>query len=445
MTGSANLDRAVLDEEYAEHVAHLQRVYAALLDQHGFEAAVIHSGAQQRRSEADDQYWPLRPVPAFQHWLPLAEPDCALIVRPGHRPHLLRPRHQNFWEGPPELESDHWLPHVELTEIDSLEKTADLLPAGRLAVLGEARTPPALHTEAVLNPPALTAALDATRSLKTAYEVRCIAEANRRAALGHRAVAQAFAAGAASEFDLHLLFLGATRQDDAETPYKNILALGPHAATLHHITYRRTPSTRADESLLIDAGATVLGYTSDITRTHVRGTGEAASLFRALITGLNEIQQRLCAEAVPGLKYEDLHDRAHLYLGTMLHDRGILRASPEAAVATGLTRALFPHGLGHSLGLQCHDVGCAVVAPKPENPWLRNTAVIAPGQVFTIEPGIYFIDMLLAPLRADAHAALNWQAIDALVPFGGIRIEDDLHITSDPARPQHNLTRPHLP
>lgn len=439
-------DRAALERDYADHLAHLEQTYARLLEQHGFDAVVIHSGSQQKRAEADDQYWPLRPVPAFQHWLPLSEPDCVLIIQPGRRPRLLRPRHQNYWEGPPELESDHWLSAFDLTEVEALEKAVDLLPPGRLAVIGETRTPPALHTEAVLNPQALIADLDQARSLKTAYEVRCIAEANRRAALGHRAVAEAFAAGAASEFDLHLLFLSATRQDDAETPYKNILALGPHAATLHHITYRRAPSTRADESLLIDAGATVLGYTSDITRTHVRGTGEAANLFRTLVTRMNAMQQRLCAEALPGLPYEALHDRSHFYLADVLHDLGVLRAGPEEAVATNLTRAFFPHGLGHSLGLQCHDVGCAVVKPKPENPALRNTSVIAPGQVFTIEPGLYFIEMLLAPERAGEHAAgVNWRAVDALAPFGGIRIEDDVHITPDAAQPQVNLTRPHLP
>jgi Xaa-Pro dipeptidase len=91
----------------------------------------------------------------------------------------------------------------------------------------------------------------------------------------------------------------------------------------------------------------------------------------------------------------------------------------------------------------CHDVGCAELRPRPENPFLRNTRTIEPGQVFTIEPGIYFIDGLLAPLRADARRDLvDWKLVDALAPLGGIRIEDDLHIG---ARSVENFTRAVLP
>jgi Xaa-Pro dipeptidase len=78
-------------------------------------------------------------------------------------------------------------------------------------------------------------------------------------------------------------------------------------------------------------------------------------------------------------------------------------------------------------------------APRPENPFLRNTSVIEVGQVFTIEPGIYLIDALLAPLRADHRAGLlDWGALDELRPFGGIRIEDNILVEAEGTR---NLTR----
>ena len=95
----------------------------------------------------------------------------------------------------------------------------------------------------------------------------------------------------------------------------------------------------------------------------------------------------------------------------------IKASDPEAAVRAGITRAFFPHGLGHSLGLQCHDVGCALIKPKPENPYLRNTTTITPRQCFTIEPGIYFIDALLAELRQGEHAGvIDWKLVDELTP-----------------------------
>src|SRR5256885_110678 len=98
------------------------------------------------------------------------------------------------------------------------------------------------------------------------------------------------------------------------------------------------------------------------------------------------------------------------------------RLPEDELVSGGITRAFYPHGLGHSLGLQCHDVGCALRPPRGDNPFLRNTSDIAPRQVFTIEPGLYFIEALLAPLRHSPDIA--WKLGDALSPFGGIRIED---------------------
>jgi Xaa-Pro dipeptidase len=102
-----------------------------------------------------------------------------------------------------------------------------------------------------------------------------------------------------------------------------------------------------------------------------------------------------------------------------------------------------PHGLGHSLGLTCHDVGCAELKPRPNNPFLRNTTTIAADQVFTIEPGVYFIDMLLGPVRHGKDAArVDWKLVDALAQLGGIRIEDDVQVLPDGIR---NFTREELP
>jgi Xaa-Pro dipeptidase len=97
------------------------------------------------------------------------------------------------------------------------------------------------------------------------------------------------------------------------------------------------------------------------------------------------------------------------------------------------------HGLGHALGVQVHDVGCRPRDPAANNPYLRHTASIEPGQVFTIEPGCYFIDSLLEPLReAPAGSAIDWNAVAELRPFGGVRIEDNIAVIADGSR---NLTR----
>jgi Xaa-Pro dipeptidase len=431
---------------YVQHVIGLQGAYERILPAEGLDGVVIHSGSAKPRTTFDDQFWSLRPTPHFQHWLPLAAPDCALLLRVGQRPRLVWLRERNFWESPADAGSDHWQGELEIVEIEeAADARAHLFPSGRLAFIGEdEKRAASWKLGDAMNPPGLIKALDKLRVTKSAYEIACLAEANQRAAAGHLAVADAFATGSLSELELHLMFLAATKQDDPETPYKNIVAFGPHAATLHHVSYDRVAPAiddQAAESLLIDAGATCFGYCSDITRTYVRGSGAGASAFRGLLDKTEAMQQKLCGEVKVGLPYERLHERAHEEVGRILVDVGVSKMSPEETVKSGATRAFFPHGLGHALGLQCHDVGCADVKPKAENPFLRNTALIAPDQVFTIEPGIYFIEMLLAPLRAK-EKRIDWILVGELSKLGGIRIEDDVRV-----RPQgiDNLTRQVIP
>jgi Xaa-Pro dipeptidase len=273
---------------------------------------------------------------------------------------------------------------------------------------------------------------------KTEYEVFCLAEATRRAAPGHEQLRALFAGADRAELELHLAFLGATRQDDAETPYKNIVALGKHAATLHHVAYEKRAAPA--QSLLVDAGASFAGYCSDITGTWVKGSGASAAAFAQLVAGVEAMQQRLCAAVRIGLPYEELHDESHRQVAQILREVGISKLPVDELVKRGITRAFYPHGLGHSLGLQCHDVGCALRPPRADNPFLRNTTVITEGQVFTIEPGIYFIDSLLEPLGKSPD--IDWKLVDALAAFGGVRIEDDVQVL---ARGVRNLTREQLP
>ena len=125
----------------------------------------------------------------------------------------------------------------------------------------------------------------------------------------------------------------------------------------------------------------------------------------------------------------------------------LVRCSAESAFDRKITDAFFPHGLGHLLGLQTHDVGGKLAnaegneVESPERfPSLRYTREIDVDHVFTVEPGLYFIPMLLDALReSEAGADVNWNKVDALRPCGGIRIEDNVVVTSDGA---DNLTRP---
>ena len=419
---------------YPQHLAYLQHGYEAAMAAHGFDAVLLCGGAATPKSRFDDQSWPLCPTPAYAHWCPLVEADAFVVVRPGVKPTLVRTVVDDFWETTPPPESDHFWAGFDVVEVKP-GMAGDALPGGRVAVItrDQGTSPPGS-----VNPPALITALDLLRTKKTAYEIECLAEASHRAVRGHRHAAEQFLNGTPSELDLHLAYLGASEQDEARAPYQNIVALGAHTAILHYVAYTRERVT-GSTSFLIDAGAKVLGYGSDITRTHVRGSDPGAIRFADLLSHLEACQQEIIRKIRPGLPYEDLHDESHRLLAVALRELGIGRGSVEELVLRGITRALFPHGLGHSLGITVHDAGLKPRPPRADNKFLRNTSVIEPGQVFTIEPGIYVIDGLLQPLQADDRRELiDWSAIADLRRFGGIRIEDNVLVEANGTR---NLTR----
>lgn len=431
-----------LKDLYTAHVDRLCAEYGRAIEESELAGLVVHSGAMLAKSSFDDQYWPLKVTPTFAHWLPLAEADCALVIVPGARPRLLRNRDVSYWEGPVPTESGHFWDAFDLSEVESEAMSAEIGDASKLAFVGDDsdRAEAWGVPDANVNPPALVDELHAIRAIKSEYERQCIAEANARGARGHVRVFSEFAEQTRSELDLHLAYLDATDQDDAETPYKNIVAHGRHAAVLHHVYYSRDQV--AGGSLLVDAGATFCGYASDITRTAVRGKN-GAELFSELIDRMEALQQELCARVRPGLSFEALHDQAHELLAGVLIDLGIAKATKRELVDNNVTRTFLPHGLGHSLGIQVHDVGCKTKPPETRNPYLRNTSDIEVGHVFTVEPGCYFIDSLLDDLRDNPSAgSLDWKRIEQLSPYGGVRIEDNIAVVDSGTR---NLTRDNWP
>lgn len=426
---------------FRSHVAVLDAAYDRILAAHQLDAVVIHSGTPKKRSLYDDQYWPLRATPHFEHWIALGEAGCLLVKEQGKPARVIWPLVTDFWERPRAPDVAHVQDALQLVRC-TFAQVADFVPRGHVAFVGEdlvARQALAPYAES--DPPALMRDLDALRVKKTAWEVHCLTEANRLAGLGHDHVLAKFRSGLRNELELHLEYLRATSQDDWETPYKNIVALGTHASILHHVGYSKEGVQSA--SILLDAGAAYKGYASDVTRTWVDGTEPRAATFAALVAGMEKLQQELCAEIRVGMPYEDLHDASHKKVSALLAEAGVVRASVEEIDALGISRVFYPHGLGHSLGLQCHDVGCGLSIPKDNNPFLRNTSRIESGQTFTIEPGLYFTDTLLAGLRDRPEGKyVDWKLVEELAPFGGIRIEDDVFVGSGG---NENLTRPVLP
>lgn len=425
---------------YPDHLATVLARAERALARGGCDALLIASGVETYQF-LDDRPYPFHPNPHFKAWLPLTRhPNCWIAFVPGRRPLLAYHQPADYWHLPPADPSGWWVEHFDVRVIrEPAEAPAALgtLPA-RLAIIGDASA--AVGTLVPNNPAPVLNSLHLARTQKTAYELEALRRASLVGARAHRAAAAAYRERR-SEYEIHLAYCEAAGQCENELPYGNIVALNEHGATLHYQHQERARPAR-HRSLLIDAGAQVHGYAADITRTY--GDGDAE--FSALLEGVNREQMAMNARVRPGLSWPRFHLDAHLAMARVLNEAGVVRMAPEDQLESGVSSVFLPHGIGHFLGLQVHDVAGfladdsgATLAPPAGHPYLRCTRTLEAGNVVTVEPGIYFIDLLLAKLKAGPHAGVvDWAKVRHLSQYGGVRIEDNVVATE--GEPE-NLTR----
>ena len=435
------MHEAGLDKLYSEHLSALARRTDAALAATAFDALVIHAGAPPMLF-LDDQAYPYKVNPHFKAWVPIVDnPGCILIHVPGRAPRVLFHRAEDYWHKPPSVPRERWTEQVEITPLanPTLEGAVYWTGLGRVAFIGPSEAFPDAPAGS-LNDPELLKKLHYDRAVKTPYELECMRRANALGARGHRAALAAFLEGA-SEYTTQMRYLEACEQREEEMPYNNIVAYNENAAVLHYQKLERRPPESL-RSLLIDAGAQFRGYAADITRTYAAASG----FFSDLIAALNSAQLRMCDEIVTGRDYREVHLSAHRLIGDVLEQIGLTTLEGQAALEAGVTGVFFPHGIGHLLGLQVHDVGGVMGDSKGAersrpagHPYLRLTRMLEPGVVVTVEPGIYFIDSLLKAARDDARGShIDWSMVERLRPYGGIRIEDNV-VTTDNV--PENMTR----
>lgn len=426
---------------FEEHLDILKSRTDTALQRGGFDHLVVPSGTV-RYQFLDDRDYPFYVNPHFKHWLPVTKaPGSWLVYTPGRRPKLVYLQPADYWHVVPEAPAGYWVDHFDIITIREASEARQHLPGdiSRCAVIGEENA--ALADIIPNNPQGVIDHLHYHRVIKTAYELAMMRVASKIGARAHRAAEVAFNAGE-SEFGIHMAYLDAARQTENQLPYSNIIALNEHGAILHYHDLKHAPPSHLN-SFLIDAGASFHGYASDITRTYA---GEDGAEFQALIDAVDVVQKNLCAKVRAGQDYGALHVDAHHQLAGVLHDHGFIRMSAESAVESGVSATFFPHGLGHPIGLQVHDVAGFAADDKGQtidrpagHPYLRMTRSIQPGAVVTIEPGLYFIDLLLAKLKERPESKdIAWGKIDAFHKYGGIRIEDDVACTEGVPE---NLTR----
>ena len=440
-------DRQALLEKiatlYRAHITVLKLRHDGAMDATGFDHMVIFAGAQHVQF-LDDMNYPFKVNPHFKWWVPIVDnPHCALIYTPGVKPRLLYYQPVDYWHKPAGPPEGWWTPPFDIEVITTPEAAKEFMPKnGRVAFVGEWDDAFKAWGKFESNPQDLMNRLHYDRAWKTEYEIECVREANVIGARGHVAAKKAFYEGQ-SEYDIHLAYLRAASHTEDELPYGNIIAVNENAAVLHYYHHDRMALPENGRySFLIDAGGSFNGYASDITRTYSREKDE----FQQLIDAMETMQQELCDEVKPKVNYPDIHFSAHRKVAKILHDFKFVNLDADAIVEKRISSTFLPHGVGHYLGLQVHDVGGfqanaeGKTIPKPEgHPYLRLTREIEPTHVFTIEPGLYFIDPLLSELKKSDNAKhVNWKKVDGFRKYGGIRIEDDVVVTENG---HENLTR----
>jgi Xaa-Pro dipeptidase len=416
---------------FKQHLGYVIATADQALSKPGFDHLVIASGVEKPQF-LDDLHYPFKPNPQFKYWAPLTRhPCCWIAYTPGNKPVLVYYQPDDYWHVPPSAPQGEWVEHFDIRIIhDAADAVRHLPDPANSAILGEADA--ALGAYVPNNPKALLDHLHYHRAYKTPYELAQMRKAQAKAVRGHAAAEQAFRAGG-SEAQINAAFLAASGHTDSDLPYNNIVALNEHAATLHY-QYKSFHKPAHHRSLLIDAGAESDGYAADITRTY----GNGFALFEQLIDAVDKEQQALCAQVKAGLDYRELHLQCHLRLAGVLNALDIVNMDPVSMLDKRVSSVFFPHGLGHPIGLQVHDVAGfsdedGTLIPRPEgHPFLRMTRTLEPGMVVTIEPGLYFIPSLLAELKLRPETkAVNWQKVEQLLPYGGVRIEDEVHCTGD--------------
>jgi len=427
---------------YAEHIEIIAARHDHALEQAGASHAVIYSG-NPKSAFLDDYQMPFKPNPHFVNWAPLTHlPFSYIIYTPGETPILIYYQPHDYWHVVPGAPDGYWASKFDIRIVHNVDDVAMHLPADRekCIVIGEIDDDALTFGIERMNPTTAVNILHYARGAKTQYELAIMRLASLRGASGHAAAEAAFRNGQ-PEFEIHRAYCKAVSHTDPELPYGNIVALNEHGAVLHYTDLDRQAPAES-RSFLIDAGAQVHGYASDITRTYSNGDQR----FQALIERMEVMELNIVSQVRAGIDYRDLHVGTHKMLAGVLVDAELATGDPDTLLETGVTSAFFPHGLGHLLGIQVHDVGGfledesgTTIDPPSGHPFLRLTRVLEEDMVLTIEPGLYAIDMLLENLRGTpAESHVNWSTVDWLRPFGGIRIEDNIRVL---VNGRENLTR----
>jgi len=279
------------------------------------------------------------------------------------------------------------------------------------------------------------------RSVKSDAEIEQIEDALSVTDRMHRACMAAARPGM-REIELSGLIQSIALSGNRQQAYNPIVTV--HGEVLHNDS---SETVIEDGQLLLnDSGAeSPMWYASDITRTFPVN-GRFTEIQKEIYQLVLRVQLEAIKLAKPGVTYRDVHTDSCRIMVQGLLDLGLMKGDPSEAVAAGAHALFFPHGIGHMMGLDVHDmedlgdiVGYGKKEPRSGQfglKYLRLSRPLEPGFVLTVEPGIYFIPALIERWSSEKQheAFINYSRVEEFITVGGIRVEDNILITESGAR-----------
>lgn len=454
------------------------------------EGLIYLPGAPTIFLEDSDQPRPFRQRRYFYYLSGVDEPNCHLLYDIGRDLlTLFIPTfdvHKVVWVGRGlnkaealhkyDVDKVKWETSLQRAVRRALKKTK-----GKLYILHPSQGPPGYKDkDARIDFGRLQHAIDRCRVIKDPHEIQLIRKANEITAEAHRAVLRQIRSFG-NEAQVEAIFKDVCIANGAKhQAYSVIAASGINAATLHYVQNNEPLAGR--QLLVLDAGAEYSCYASDVTRTIPLGmpgpgsvdnwpSNEAAEIYELVLT----MQTECIKQLKPGVQFRALQVLAHSILVKGFLKLGIFQGDEEEIMKQGTSLAFFPHGLGHHVGLEVHDVlGIPIWVDKSSAPDSVTADILNPtidctnhpqlaspelwfgllsslplgqfwsvdaanhglleGMVITVEPGIYFSPYVLEKvfLPSPIHSKfINKDVLKRYMPVGGVRIEDDVLITHD--------------
>jgi len=393
----------------------------------GADAPLVLIGAGQPipKPGAADQTYSFLPHPEY-YWLTGARrPGGVLAFDPGAGwTHFVRPvdAEELLWQGDPEPP-----PGVNVSELETwLEERS-----GRaIAVLGSP-IPKVPGDEALASQ--MRERLDAARRVKDAAELALMDRAVRATTAGFARAREMIRPGV-TERAIQIEMEAAMFRAGADgVGYGSIVGAGLRAAVLHSIPGQNV--VQPGQVVLVDAGGEIAGYTADVTRTFAAGgtfTAEQRAVYDLVLAG----QQAAIARCHDGIEWHEVHRAAAAELAAGLRHMGILKIGVDEALEREAIALFFPHGIGHMVGQGVRDAGGRAPGREADRKScgvkVRVDLPVRANFLMTVEPGIYFVAALLddRERREKFRDAVAWDGLDRWRQVGGVRIEDDVLITT---------------